>query len=84
MLSGSVILLSVEVFGAKTHYLKQVDQEILDFSMERASFDKGAVRGQKEGSRAEEAGLRNGDKIVRSSYIWRCEHFFDRPLPLQK
>jgi hypothetical protein len=51
MLSGSVILLSVEVFGAKTHYLKQVDQEILDFSMERASFDKGAVRGQKEGSR---------------------------------
>jgi hypothetical protein len=79
MLSGSVILLPVEVFGAKTHYLKQIDQEILDFGMERASFDEGAVRGLKKGSRAEEAGLRDGDKIVRSSYIWRCEHFFDDP-----
>jgi hypothetical protein len=84
MLSGSEMLLPVEVFGAKTHYLKQIDQEILDFGMERVSFDEGAVRGLKNGSRAEEAGLRDGDKIVRSSYIWRCEHFFERSFPLQK
>jgi hypothetical protein len=74
MLSGSTILLPIEVFGAKTHYLKQVDQEMLDFGMERASFDEGIARGLERGSRAEEAGLRNGDKIVRSSYIWRYEH----------
>jgi predicted metalloprotease with PDZ domain len=84
MLSGSTILLPVEVFGAKTHYLKQVDQEILDFGMERSSFDEGAVRGLKKGSRAEEAGLRDGDKIVRSSYIWRCEYLFERSSSLQK
>jgi hypothetical protein len=84
MLSGSTILLPVEVFGAKTHYLKQVDQEILDFGMERASFDEAMVRGLEKGSRAEEAGLRDGDKIIWSSYIWRCEHFFERSFSLQK
>jgi hypothetical protein len=34
MLSGKVILLNPELFGAKNHYLKPVDGEILDFGME--------------------------------------------------
>jgi hypothetical protein len=52
--------------------------------MERASFDEAMVRGLEKGSRAEEAGLRDGDKIIWSSYIWRCEHFFERSFSLQK
>ena len=38
MLSGNVITMDVRLFGAKTHILKQVDQEILDFGMDRESF----------------------------------------------
>ena len=77
MCEGKVIILPVEVFGAKTHCLRQVDQEILDFGMERESFEEGMVKGLKIGSRAEKAGLRDGDKIVSNSYIWKCVDDFD-------
>jgi hypothetical protein len=47
MLSRKVILIDVRLFGAKTHILKQVDQEILDFGMDRGSFEDDVVRGFK-------------------------------------
>ncbi len=47
MLSGRTILLDTRSFGSKTHYLKQVDQEILDIGMDRASFKEGVVKGLK-------------------------------------
>jgi len=77
MLSGKVILMDVRLFsGAGTHVLKQIDMEVLDFGMDRESFEVGVVKGLKTGSRAEQAGLKEGDVIVKSSYVWRCvDHF---------
>jgi len=72
MLAGHVILFPTDLFGAKTHHLKQVDMEVLDFGMDRESFEERIVKGLKRGSRAEEAGLKEGDKIVKSSYLWKC------------
>lgn len=81
MLAGKVILMDVRLYsGAKTHELKQVDQEILDFGMGRGSFEEGVVRGLKPGSRAERAGLKEGDKIVKSSYTWRCVDHFEEQM----
>jgi len=80
MLSGKVILIDVRLFGAKTHTLKQVDQEVLDFGMDRGSFEEGVVKGLKAGSRAVQAGLKEGDRIVRSSYLWRCVDHFEEQM----
>lgn len=75
--AGRTIILIPELYGAKTHYLKQVDQELLDFGMDQKCFEYGLVMGLKSGSRAEEAGLREGDKILWSSHEWRCVDHFD-------
>ena len=77
MLSGEVILMDVRLFsGAGTHILRQIDMEILDFGIDRESFELGVVKGLKAGSRAEQAGLQEGEMIVKSSYLWRCvDHF---------
>jgi hypothetical protein len=48
--------------------------------MNRGSFDDGVVRGLKDGSRAEQAGLKEGDRIVRSSYLWRCVDHFEEQM----
>ncbi len=65
--------------GARTHELKQVDQETLEFGVDRGSFEDGVVKGLTAGSRAELAGLKEGDRIVSSSYLWRCvDHFEDK------
>jgi hypothetical protein len=48
--------------------------------MERGSFEEGVVRSLKGGSRAEQAGLKEGDRIVRSSYPWRCVDRFDEQM----
>ncbi|RFU32834.1 hypothetical protein B7463_g3487, partial [Scytalidium lignicola] len=80
MCSGNVILLPVEVFGAKSHQLVQLDQEILDLGMDRQAFEEGLVKSLKKGSRAEEAGLKEGDKITWSSHIWKCAEDFTAKL----
>ncbi|KAF8865277.1 hypothetical protein BDZ45DRAFT_441517 [Acephala macrosclerotiorum] len=76
-IAGRTILLIPELYGAKTHYLKQVDQELLDFGMDQKCFEYGLVMELKSGSRAEEAGLKEGDKILWSSHEWRCVDHFD-------
>ncbi|KAL5326945.1 hypothetical protein ACEPPN_004634 [Leptodophora sp. 'Broadleaf-Isolate-01'] len=76
MSRGEVILLPVEVFGAKTHRLVQRDQEILDLGMDRSLFEQGMVRAIKDGSRAMAAGLEDGDRITWSSHFWRCAEDF--------
>jgi len=80
MLAGRVILIDVRLFGGGgSHILKQTDMEFLDFGMDRESFEEGVVRGLKAGSRAEQAGLKEGDRIVKSSYLWRCvDHFEEK------
>lgn len=83
MSRGNVISLPGEVFGAKTHRLVQVDQEIFDLGMNRDDFDKGRVRGLKEGSRAKEAGLKEGDRITWSSHAWRCAENFTAALEIE-
>ena len=72
MKSGSKIMLPEKFFGPTTHRMATVQQEMLDFGMDRESFEEGVVRGLIEGSRAEKAGLRQGDKIVKSSCLWKC------------
>lgn len=77
MRSGKVITLPVEVFGAKSHRLVQVDEETFDLGMDRQAFEEGLVQGLKPGSRAEKAGLREGDAISWSSHLWRCVEDFN-------
>ena len=51
-------------------------QEVLDFGLDRWALDDGVVRGLVKGSRAEEKGLREGDRVVECSGQWRyVEHF---------
>ncbi|KUJ24363.1 uncharacterized protein LY89DRAFT_19463 [Mollisia scopiformis] len=79
-IAGRPALLEVDLYhvrGPGTHYLKQVDQEFLDFGMDRKSFEYGIVMDLKSGSRAEEAGLREGDKLLWSSHQWKCVDHFD-------
>lgn len=80
MLSGKVILIDIRLFSSEgSHVLKQVDMEFLDFGMDREGFAEGVVKGLKEGSRAQQAGLKEGDRIVKSSYLWRCvDHFEEK------
>lgn len=76
MKSGAKIMLPEKFFGPKTHRMARVKMEMLDFGMERSSFETGVVRGLKMGSRAQMAGLVEGDRIVRTSTVWRCvDHF---------
>ena len=70
--NGTTILLPVSLYGAKKHYLKQIDKPVLDFGMDRSSFSEAVVKCLKTGSRAEIAGLMDGDKILWSSHEWRC------------
>ena len=76
MCSGEAITLPVEVFGAKSHRLVQLDQEVFDLGMDRQAFEEGLVKGLKEGSRAEAAGLKEGDRITWSSHVWKCTENF--------
>lgn len=63
--NGTTILLPETLFGDSRQYLKQVDDCSLDFGMDRESFTEGVVRGLTVGTRAEIAGFKNGDKIIR-------------------
>jgi hypothetical protein len=82
MRRGTVILFPRELFGASTHYLKPVEQEILDFGMDRESFEEGVVIGLRKGTRAEEAGLRARDKILWYSPTWVCVDHFEAQMEL--
>jgi predicted metalloprotease with PDZ domain len=77
MRSGSKIVLPEKFFGPKTHRIVTIQQEMSDFGMDRESFDVGVVRALKEGSRAEKAGFKEGDNIVRSSHLWKCVDAFE-------
>lgn len=82
MRRGNVILLPRELFGASSHYLKPVEQEILDFGMDRESFEDGVVTGLRKFTRAEEAGLKEGDKILWHSPPWKCVDHFEAQMEL--
>jgi hypothetical protein len=62
----------------KSHILVKVKQEVLDFGMDKQAMEEeGIMNGLKVGSRAEKAGLREGDRILRSSYAWKCVDDFE-------
>lgn len=66
----------VTSFGG-TYGPQPVEQETLDFGFERRSLDEGCVKGVVGGSRAQEAGLKDGDVIVWHSKPWLCELHFE-------
>lgn len=72
MLKGTVIQFPVSLFGAKTHYMKRTDQEVLDFGFNIRDFEDKKVMGLKMGSRAMTAGLQDGDEILSINEGWRC------------
>ena len=71
MSSGKKVvdLSETEIFG-RVGKLVEVRQEIMDFGFERSSLDSRIITGLKKGSRAEFAGLQEGDKIVWNSRAW--------------
>ena len=82
MCSGKAIIIPPEVFGAKSHRMVSIEQEIFDLGMDRNAYHDGLVRGLKKGSRAEAAGLQENDSVVWSSYLWRCIEHFEAQLTL--
>ena len=82
MRSGRKIILPEKFFGSKTHRMASVKQETLDFGMDRESFTVEVVRGLKVGSRAEKAGLREGDRILSSSEVWKCVDHYEAEMEL--
>ncbi|KAG6355697.1 hypothetical protein INS49_003661 [Diaporthe citri] len=68
-------------FGAKFGP-QPTEQEGLDFGFARESLDTGTVVGVEEHSRAWEAGLRDGDKILWYSRPDACEIHFEKKLRL--
>lgn len=69
-------------FGAKFGP-QPVEQETLEFGFGRESLDSGSVVGVEEGSRAWEAGLRDGDKILWYSRPDACEIHFKNKFRLR-
>jgi predicted metalloprotease with PDZ domain len=82
MRAGGKIVLPEKFFGSITHRMAIVQQEMLDFGMDRESFEHGVVKGLKEGSRAEKAGLKEADRIIRSSHVWECVDTFEAEMEL--
>jgi predicted metalloprotease with PDZ domain len=80
MHQGTITLLPTELFGAKTHKLIYCEQEKLDFGMDRESFDLGIVTNLKPRSRADQAGLIEGDVIVWSTHLQRCVDHFEEEM----
>jgi hypothetical protein len=68
---GSVILFPEKFFRPATYRMQSVQQEVLDFSMDRESFKEGIIRGLKVGSRAKKAGLKDGVRILSSLPMWK-------------
>ncbi|KAJ6446927.1 Ketoreductase azaE [Purpureocillium lavendulum] len=58
--------------------LQVCEQNVLEMGFDRESLDTGIVSGLLDGSRAQAAGLRNGDLIVRHSRIEACEWQYER------
>ncbi|KAK2614708.1 hypothetical protein N8I77_001513 [Diaporthe amygdali] len=69
-------------FGAKFGP-QPVEQEFLDFGFDRTSLDTGTVTGVDQGSRAWEAGLRDGDQILWYSRPEACETEFEKRMRLK-
>lgn len=68
-------------FGAKFGP-QPVEQEALEFGFDRQSLEQGSFVGVKEHSRAWEAGLRDGDKILWYSRPDACEIHYEKKLRL--
>lgn len=60
-----------------------IEQERLDFGFKRDSLETGSAVGVEENSRAWEAGLRDGDKILWYSRPDACEIHFEKKLRLR-
>lgn len=68
-------------FG-NTYGPQLVEQECLEFGFDKRSLKDGVIGGVVEGSRAAEAGLRNGDQVVWYSRPEACEHDFNAKFKL--
>lgn len=71
----------VSSFG-KTYGPQLVEQEVLEFGFGRESLQDSKVRGVVEGSRAWEAGLRDGQSILWYSRPEACEVHYERRFKL--
>ena len=58
------------------------DQEVLDLGFDDSFYRTRVVRGLKAGSRAAEAGLKDGDEIVKNTFIWQVQGDFERNMKL--
>lgn len=68
-------------FG-NTYGPQPVEQERLDFGFDKRSLKEGVISGVVDGSRAAEAGLRNGDQVLWCSRPEACELDYEANLKL--
>ncbi|MCJ1314322.1 hypothetical protein MMC25_008003 [Agyrium rufum] len=61
--------------------LEECEQELLEFGFDESSLEGARIlKGLKEGSRAEAAGLREGDKLVRWTFLWQLMDDYDKDM----
>ncbi|KAK0639867.1 hypothetical protein B0T16DRAFT_383627 [Cercophora newfieldiana] len=58
--------------------LERVEQEIFEVGFDPLTMNSRVVTGLRAGSRAELAGLQNGDKLIKTSSVWECRDRMDK------
>lgn len=62
--------------------LVRQDQEVLEFGFNGDSIDNRVIGGLKPGSRADKAGLKEGDRILENTFSWEVGDDFDAKMNL--
>ena len=75
MLGGAIVDLSGVFIGSPSNMLVEVKQRVLQYGFDKLSTNTRVVRGVVEGSEAQRAGVRNGDKIVKNTRAGLVQEF---------
>lgn len=70
MVPGKTVLPSTDCLGLAFMLLRQ-DKEPLDLGFDERSLTTRVVGGLKAGSRAAEAGVKDGDEIMENTFMWQ-------------
>ena len=81
MASGKLVIPGSGALGLK-YTLVRKDKERFDTCIDPASIGMRRVTGLKVGSRAALSGLREGDRILDSTFVWLCEAHFGQMMSL--
>ena len=74
--AGELVVPAEECLAREGLSLVRRDQEVFQLWFQEESFNERVIVGLEEGSRAQKAGLREGDRLLRNGYLWQvCDEF---------